>query len=321
MKKIITSITTGLICITIAYSQDTLTVYQTFALKSQNDYTRHKILIYLGTGYANSIYDRINNSFIYSDYSYSSSMELKYAYFFAPEWGVSSGAGLSRFMAQGTFNMEGVIPHYRDPQFDPSGQHFYDLYYKTDNLVEQQQIWALEIPLQFHFESRIGKNGIFASLGAKGYFPVISAQSKFPQGKGSLTTMGYEAFTNTWYVDPPHFGKRDARTVPATVKLNCSVDAVAEFGSVFRISSSCDLYAGVYGSYGFMDILPSIAKKQDFIVPEPNNNFSVNSLLASNFLSEYNQYIDSNHLSWSKVDEKWNRWQAGIKIGIHFRIR
>ena len=324
MKAIAISVA-ALFCISIAYSQEAAKSSrekEVMTDQSPKSYDRHRIIVYYGMGYANNIYDKADKSFMYSNYSLSSSVELKYAYFFAPEWGVSLGAGVSCFAAEGVLNVEGVIPHYNDPAFDPSGKRYYDLHYKTDNLVEQQRVWALEVPLQFHFEHLFnGKNGIFASIGPKGYFPLISAQSTFPQGKGTLTTSGYEAYTNTWYSDPPHFGIQDARSTPATVKLRYSVDALGEFGGIFRLSNGCDLYTGIYGGYSFMDVLPKAADKKDIITPGHNDVFVVNSLLASDVLGEYNAYIKNNHLDWKTADEKWNRWQVGIKIGIHFKIK
>ena len=82
-----------------------------------------------------------------------------------------------------------------------------------------------------------------------------------------------------------------------------------------------DLYIGIYGGYGFMDILPKAADKKAVIAPEHNNLYTLNALLASNFLSEYNNYIQDNNLDWEKANEQWNRWYAGVKIGIHFKVR
>jgi len=312
-------------CLSTAYSQDTQAGNRNEKIstgQSQAKYNRHRIHIYYGIGYANSIYDQTDNAYMYPDYSLSSSFELKYAYFFAREWGVSAGAGISAFAARGTLNMEGTIPHYHDPSFDPAGQRYYDLLYKFNNLKEQQRIWALETPVQFHYEHFIGeKHGVFASLGAKGYFPVISAQSKFLHGKESVTLTGYEAYTNTLYTDPPHFGKMDARDTPVSAKLNFTVDAVGELGGIYRLSNVCDFYAGFYYSYNFMDALPEKAGKKDIITPEYNKTCVVNSLLTSNILNEYNAYIKSNHLDWKEADEKWTRWQIGVKIGIHFVMK
>jgi len=286
------------------------------------DFAHHRIYFHYGMGYANSMYDKIDNSFIHQNYALGSVVEFKYACFFTPKWGVGLGIGLSQFAAKGTLNIEGVIPRYNDPAYDSSGQRYYDLRYQTDNLTEKQRIWALEIPLQIHYEHHLtGQHGLFAGLGIKGSLPVISAQSRFPQSEGTLTISGYDAFTNTLYTDPPHFGTQHVRTTPATLKLRSSVDIIGDVGWIFGICPAFDLYAGVYGSYGFIDILPKAGDKKDFITPDHNSRVAVNSLLASNFLSEYNQYIKDNQLNWKTAGEKWNRLTIGIKIGIHFKIR
>ena len=318
MNRIAIVITAVFINISAAYSQE----MQMDKPNSEHTpkYAKHRFHLYYGIGYANDIYTRMNNEFIHNGFSCSQSLEAKYAYFFARKWGVSIGVGVSHFFAKGTLNINGVIPHYNDPYFDPSGQRYYDLYYQTHSLVEKQQIWALETPLQFHFEHRKGhRPGISVSLGARGYFPVILAQNTYPQEKGMLITSGYEEFTNTLYTDPPHFGKQDIRPTPSTLKLRPSVDMIADLGMIFRLGCAYDFYLGVYGSYGFMDILPKEADKTDFITPEQGNLYAVNSLLRSTVLSDYNKYIDDNKLDWKKADETWKRWQVGIKVGLHIK--
>jgi len=311
MKKAILSIT-ALLCLSAAYAQN-----------SEGDTghsspaTRHHIFTYYSMGYANSIYDRMNNSFIHKNYSLSSTLEARYAYFFHANWGVSLGAGLSCFAAKGTMNFDGVILRYDDPDFDHNNLgRYYNLHYKANDLVEQQRIWSLEVPLQGHFEHFFNqKYGIFASLGAKFHLPLWS-RSTFP--KGELTTKGYEPLTGAWWEnEPPRFGKQNTGDVPATAKLRWTVDAIADFGGLLRLSPVHDLYVGVYGSYGFMDVLPKAADKKDFITPEQNRLFHFNALPATNILGEYNKKAKTN--GWKTVSEKWNRWQVGIKVGIHIK--
>jgi len=306
----------------VVYSQDA-TKYEpkkdTVSNKPSKNYAQHRFHLYYGIGYANDIYTRMNNDFIHSGFSCSESMEARYSWFFARKWGLSFGVGVSHFFAKGTLNIEGMIPDYDDPYFDHSG-HWYDLHYKTKDLVERQHIWALETPLQFHFEHRKGRRpGIHIGLGARGYFPIILAQSVFPQNKGYLTTAGYEEFTNTWYTDPPHFGKQETRLTPSIVKLKPSVDITADLGMIFRLCCASDLYVGIYGSYGFLNILPEDADKKDFITSEQGNPYTVNSLLGSNILNNYNKYIDDNKLDWKKANEEWKRWQVGVKVGFHIK--
>jgi outer membrane protein OmpA-like peptidoglycan-associated protein len=310
MKKILLLTAAALISLSTARAQEAQTMD-----KSE----QHRIFAYFGMGYASSMYNGMNHSFLHRNYSFSSAIEAKYAYFFTPRWGASLGLGLSRFAAKGTLNIQGMIPHYNDPDFDINNEgRFYDLYYSTTNLVEKQQIWALEVPLLGHFEHFFNsKYGIFASAGFKGYFPFISARSLFSQDKGTVTTYGYEAYMKSWYADAPHFGRREARTTPAPASLRISIDAVAEFGGLLRLSPIYDLYLGLYGGFGFFNVLPK--DKIEFISAEPNNSFAVNSLLASNVRGQYNKYVKDYNLDWGTVSERWTRWQIGVKVGVHIK--
>jgi len=298
MKKIAIITTVFIMSVWSVYSQNQNS--QTAA--NQEKSGTHRIFIHLGSGYTNSIYDNLNESSLYKDYSTGSVLEVKYGYFFTQKWGAGIGLGLAHFAAQATLNNKGMLPHYNDPFFDPEGLQFYDLYYKFDNVVEKQQIWGLELPLQMHFEYLFhNQHGIMASLGVKGYFPVISAKTVF-KGDSYIVTEGYEAFTDTWYETQPHFGKKEVSTTPKSVKLRCSADIIAEFGGIIHLNEKCNLYIGAYGSYGFLDILPKDSDKKDIITPENDNTFFTNHLLESNSLTE-----------------KWNRWQIGVKVGVHLK--
>jgi len=316
MKKIIV-ILAVLFCAANAFSQETTSSIP------KSDYAKHRLHIYGSAGYTNNIYNRVAD--IHANCSYSAMFEMKYAFFFAPKWGVSLGAGVSRFAAKGTLNINNILKNYEDPLFttllspmpDDGKIRDYDLYYKTNNLVEKQEILALEVPLQFHFEHKVNKtSGIFASLGATGYFPIISAQTKFPKGNGTLETWAYEGFTNCWYRNDNHFGDHTVQVVPAKAKMRISADLVAEFGGIFRISEIADFYLGAYGTYGFLDILPK--DKDPFIALNPADKttpFVVNSLLKSDYMEVYNNGKDDA----DKVSEKWNRWQVGLKVGFHIK--
>jgi outer membrane protein OmpA-like peptidoglycan-associated protein len=286
------------------------------------DYCPHRINVYLGGSYANNIYNRVKDDFANTNYSFGSILEIKYAYFFTKQWGISIGAGISNYTSKATLNFSGVIPHYNDPDFDPGvypEERFYDLHYKGRDLREKQVMWALEVPLMVQFEHKFdSRKGIYAGLGAKFFFPFLT--KSYFTGEGSIYTEGYEEFTDYWYTnldDPFRFGDRVVNTTSAKVKMRPSADITADFGGIFTLSNAVDLYVGIYGSYGFLDILPKSENKTDFIANTAANPQTINSTLASNFLPDYNAYADNQGLK--KVSEKWNLWQAGIKIGIHIK--
>ena len=310
-----------------AFSQEVQNVEATPAdtqtVESTDSFCPHRINIYLGGSFSNNIYNRVNDAFIYTNYSFGSILELKYAYFFTEHWGLSLGVGVSKFSAKGTMNFNGIIEKYPDQLFDQfSGRDIdYDLIFKGNGFVEKQNIWAVEVPLQAQFEHKFGgKHGIYAGLGVKGFFP-FAANSKFPGKEGSITTTGYEESFNVLYQDlPGRFETRAGTATPSKVKMRCSIDLQADFGGVFGISRKADLYVGVYSSLGFLDILPKGENKLPFIEPTPVDvNYSINSLLGSNYLANYNTYVERNGLDWKVAEEKWRYFQVGLKIGVHIK--
>ena len=309
----------------------------TTTVESTDSFCPHRINIYLGGSFSNSIYHKVNDAFIHRNYSFGSILEVKYAYFFTQHWGLSLGVGVSKFTAKGTMNFNGTIKDYPDDNFDaltgrevPGG---YNLKYEGNGFVEKQNMWAVEVPLQVQFEHKFGgRNGIYAGLGVKGFFP-FATNSKFPQDAGSITTTGLEPDFNVgidpnlpssypYHELPGRFGTRNGFANPSKVKMRCSIDLQADFGGVFGMSKKADFYLGVYTSYGFLDILPKDDKKLPLIEPVPTDDgFKVNSLLASNYLGEYQQYVkDNQQLGWKEVkNTKWNYFQVGLKIGVHIK--
>ncbi len=295
----------------------------TATVESTDSFCPHRINIYLGGSFSNNIYNRVNNDFIHTNYSFGSILELKYAYFFTEHWGLSLGVGVSKFSAKGTMNFNGIIEKYPDASFDEyvADERVYDMYFKGNGFVEKQSIWAIEIPLQAQFEHKFGgRNGIYAGLGIKGYFP-FSAQSKFPGDVGDITTTGYEEYVDVLYQDlPGRFETRTGEATPSKVKMRCSIDLQADFGGIFGMGKRTDLYVGVYTSLGFLDILPKGENKVNLIEPtSTGTDFQINSLLASNYLADYNAYVENNGLDWKVAKEKWHYFQVGLKIGVHIK--
>lgn len=288
---------------------------------SSDAFCPHRINIYLGGSMTNNIFNRIDNDLARTNYSFGSILEAKYAYFFTKNWGISLGVGISHYATKATLNNNGVIEGFNDPDFVTSGSvapegTTYDLHYRSNDIVEKQKIWAIEIPLQAQFEHRFkSNNGLYAGLGVKAFIP-IKAKSLF-DNDGTITTKGYEEFANVWYQDMPnHFGTTDYTGKSADAKLRFSVDLQFDFGYIIDMSRRTDLYLGVYSSLGFMDILPK--SKEDFVTSSENGDLKLNPTMGSNYLESYN-LANANNSDFKEVKEKWRLFQVGVKVGIHIK--
>ena len=157
----------------------------------------HHINVHAGEAWTNNIYRRAG---LNQYYSHSTMLDIDYAYFFNEHWGISLGAGINRIGAKASISKSGVIADYdvnNDPGFDAALNYDpnYDLYYDANGLREKEVVWAVEVPLKAHFDWRFdGRNGIYATLGVQGYFP-IKGFNKYT-GEGTITTYGYEDLFN-----------------------------------------------------------------------------------------------------------------------------
>ena len=289
------------------------------------DVCPHRIWVDLGMGYSNNIYNRLNKfepNLLNQKYAFTNMLEAGYAYFFHPKMGVGLGVGISRISAKAVLGTGGTIHVKNDEQYIldpekpdlPADAYWYYMDFDCNNFAEKQGIWAIDIPLTFQFEHRMGENkrhGIFASLGVKGFFP-IQARTKFEGG--NIKIEGDDPYLNVHYLYTltPHFGETTMGSRHVTAKMRPSVDIIGNFGGLINLTKSTDLYLGIYASYGFLDILPK--EKVNYIEYSATTASSVNGMLNSNALESYNN--DKRYDA--TVSEKWNLVQAGIKVGLRF---
>jgi outer membrane protein OmpA-like peptidoglycan-associated protein len=228
--------------------------------------------------------------------------ELGYTYFFHKNFGIALGVGVNHVarIAKIDHTDDAVISDLRYIKNDPDA--YYDLNYTMIGLKQRHTVCAIDIPLTVQFEKKFGgRNGIYAGLGVKGYIP-ISSKVDFAGGDIKYNRI-YESYANVTYTPEyikKHMDPVDVKALPAVKpKMRASIDIIGDFGGIFGISRSADLYIGVYASYGFLNILPK--EKIDFINLPPDD-FKVQQIA--------DKYVN--------VSEKWNLFTVGIKAGFHF---
>ncbi len=273
----------------------------------------HRLNIYIGAGFTNNIYRRID---LKQYYSISELLSLHYAYFFNEHWGLSIGAEINHVGAKANFAGAGVIPQYYDPAFN-NDNTYYDLYWTANGLKERQSIWALEVPLMAQFEWIFdGRSGIYAGAGIYGYFPVVKGKNIF-KGEGTMTTAGVEEPVgqdyNYDYDMVNHFGTYNYDGEDRRSKLKCSMGVEGDFGGVFRMGRVIDGYVGVFCKFNFLDILPK--EKLNIFTNNSDGIPTFNGTLASNILETYKNNFDE----YSKIRTKWDQLQIGLKLGVHIK--
>ena len=272
----------------------------------KDDFCPHRIWLHFGGGYASNTFKQIKD--ISKRASYFVMAEVGYTYFFHRNVGIGLGVGIHHTGAIAKINDSRTLFGTFDPNYNPNtptytsdydGLDKYDLTYTAKNLKERQNMWAIEVPLVLQFEKKWGKNGIYAGIGVKGYFP-FSTRVGFKDGTIETDKI-YDPNLNVLYKKnlETHLDPRDFKGNSVKVKMRYSVDILADFGGIFGIARSTDIYLGVYGSYGFLNILP----KKGINLEQLMTNDFVLSQIAD-------QYVNTT--------KKWNLWQVGAKVGFHF---
>lgn len=273
----------------------------------------NRINIELGEAFTNNIYKRVGLKWNHYP-SLNSMVNISYAYFFNEHWGLSLGVGANCTYARTSISMEGIQEDYPDPDFAPGRDIGYDLVYKTSGLIENQMVWAVEVPLKAQFECKFGngRNGIYAGLGVSGYFPFMS-YNKF-LGKGNVKSSGREDLYNADYQGMDnHFPEKSYEGKGKNVKLRCSVGLDADFGGVFAMGPKADFYLGAFVKYYFLDILPK--EKVPLMVRNAQNIPTFTGTLGSDMLTDMKQ----KHEEYKDISEKWFPLHVGLKIGFHLK--
>ena len=263
----------------------------------QDEFCPHRILFRFGGGYANTTFKPIKD--VAKVCSYTAMAEIGYTYFFHRNVGIGIGVGINHIGGIAKISDHKTIS-VLEPGYHVDGKNYeYDLTYTTKDFKEKLSMWAIEVPLTLQFEKKWGKNGIYAGIGVKGYFPIAS-RIKFPDGSIYLDKIEDDNLFLTMDKLDVHLDKQEYKGLSSKQKMRCSVDILGEFGGIFGIARSTDIYLGVYASYGFLNILPK-GNEYDF------SNLNVVDPRLSPVASKY-----------ANSKDKFNLFQVGLKFGFHF---
>jgi outer membrane protein OmpA-like peptidoglycan-associated protein len=294
----------------VAYSQTTTTKSEPqptatadTVAEPKNDFCPHRILLRFGGGYANNIFKEIKD--FATICSYTAMAELGYTYFFHKNVGIGIGLGINRIGTIAKINHSVTLPEVLDNAYFQSNPYPYAMSFHAYDLKQKQGIWAIEVPLTVQFEKKFGereRNGIYAGVGVKGYFP-FSSNIRFTDGVIDITEIVDRDGLNVTFpansIDIHMESQEFKGGISAKQKMRCSIDILGEFGGVFGLSRKTDFYIGVYASYGFLNIMP----KEGYDLSSYNQ---VDPRLGQ----ITNQYVNTT--------DKWNLFQVGLKMGFHF---
>ena len=261
--------------------------------------------------------------------------KVGYSYYFTPQWGLSTGVGISYYRTVGKYNTV-----FSQNEFYALGKHVdddfvagrptnYELRVRLANWEEEQKSYFFEIPLMVMFKHKFGetqRHGFYFGLGAKLQIPIISSTYRVLDGKnttdkrlnvsgryGDDPTLEFGSPTNP---DLSYHGFGSIYNPGSTLdwrgnlNLKMSIAGTAELGFLFGLHPRVDLMVGGYFDYGFNNIKkgnnPALLTAPDKYLPAANGKIG-NGI-------GYNGMINSD------VTNKVNLMAYGGRIGLQIKL-
>ena len=257
----------------------------------------HYIQAHIGLGYGSLGYqltgadNRVNGSF-------SALLQLQYAYYFHPNWGVGVGLWFTNYTS---FAHIGGAYQWKD-QTDTDYEQHYDHTATVQKWRERETIHNLGIPisLQFQMRKEDWKAGIFAAVGVA---PSFSVSKKYKVLEGVIDHSGYYPAWDLTLTDMHEFGSKDYKDAPQSKgKLSVRPQATffADLGALIPLTKQIDLLVG-----GYFNISMNNANSSDKAdLGWKDDTFT--------FMNEYKGVYATTLANGS------HHWEAGVKVGIHW---
>lgn len=257
----------------------------------------HYIQAHVGLGYGTLGYglqgdeNHVNGSF-------SALLQLQYAYFFHPNWGIGAGLWFTNYTSiahiGGTYQWLG--------QTDTDYETNYDHTSQVNVWRERETIHNLGIPISLQFQMRKDdwKAGIFAAIGVA---PSFSVSKKYKVTEGKIEHSGFYPKWNLTLTDMHEFGEKDYKDAPnakGTLSVRPQVAFFADLGTLIPLTKQIDLLLGGYFNISMNNANSS--DKQD--LGWRDDTFT--------FMNEYKGSYATTNASAS------HPWEVGIKIGVHW---
>jgi len=269
----------------------------------------HNIQVLLGGGYSSMGYSLGNDGREIG--SFGGSVQLRYLYYFSPNWGIGAGVGFANYGSTGTLNTTTV---FSPNQLDSEGED-YEHRVVTHDWQEKQRTYMVDIPVMVQCTYPIGsvamKGGplkIYADLGAD---LGLSVSASRQLTGGSIEHRGWY---KPWKLELDQITSHDFyseqasdfESAPQPLRLRMpAVGIMADFGFAIPIQEHLDLMVGIYANYTVNDVCTA---KQDIGWQQP----AATGYKAHDFMNVYSGLIGTQYAASS------HPWEAGVRIGINF---
>ena len=257
----------------------------------------HYIEAHVGMGYGSLGY-KLQNDGNHVNGSFSALLQLQYAYFFTPNWGIGAGLWFTNYTSYAHISGD-----YRWlDQKDSDLELHYDHTTHVNTWRERETIHNLGIPIsaQFQYQKEEWKVRIFASAGIA---PSFSVSKKYRVLDGELVHSGYYPAWKLGLDNMHEFGTKDYRNeacAKGTLSVRPQVDIFADCGALMPLTTQIDLFVGGYFNCSLNDANGSAKRPLGW----KDASFA--------FMEEYTGAYATDLAGAS------HPWEVGVKVGIHW---
>ena len=252
----------------------------------------HYVQAHVGLGYGSLGYslegaaNRVNGSF-------SALLQLQYAYFFHPHWGIGAGVWFTDYCSMAHIGGNYQWLGQTDTDLEP-----YDHTASVQKWREREIIHNVGIPisLQFQYQKDSRKAGMFAAIGVA---PSFSVMKQYKVLEGVIDHSGYYPAWDLLLINAHEFQQKQYAqegTLSVRPQITCFVD----IGVFVPLTRSVDFLLGGYFNMSANDANSSTKKA----IGWKDADFT--------FMETYDGAYATTLSSAS------HPWEAGIKIGIHW---
>ena len=230
--------------------------------------------------------------------SFSALLQIQYAYFFHPNWGVGAGLWFTNYTSHAHLRGNYLWAD----QTDTDLELHYDHTASVTRWRERETIHTIGIPvsLQFQYKKDDWKARIFASAGVAPAFPV---SKKYHVLSGEIEHSGYYPAWDLTLDKMHEFGTKRYENEPSAkgqMAVRPQVAVFADFGALLPLTEQIELFLGGYFNVAANDANGS----ERHPVGWKDETFS--------FMDPYEGAYATDMASAS------HPWEAGVKIGIQW---
>lgn len=279
----------------------------------------HNIQVLVGAGYSSMGYSLGSDG---KEIGYVGlNAQLRYLYYFTPNWGVGLGVGFSNYGSTGTLNTTTAFtPSVHDSDIPAPGAtgEEYEHRVKTHDWSEWQRAYMVDIPLMVQctyplsgVQMANGPLKLYADLGVDLGF-TLAASRRLTGG-----TIDHVGWYKPWKLELTDIEGHDFYSEEAVdfenteqaLKLKLpAVGIMADFGFAIPIRENLDLMLGLYANYVVNNVCSS---RRDIGWRQT----TATGYRAHDFMNTYSGIIGTQYAA------AVHPWQAGIRIGINFNTR